>query len=37
VRQIESRLLDTLGKLPWVQSLRERVSTPLNRRSDPLF
>ena len=37
VRQIESRLLDTLGKLPWVQSLRERLSTLLSRRSDPLF
>jgi hypothetical protein len=37
VRQIESRLLDTLGKSLWVKSLRERVSTLLNRRSDPLF
>jgi RNA polymerase sigma factor (sigma-70 family) len=37
IRQIESRLLDTLGKLPWMQSLRERLSTLLSRRSDPLF
>ncbi len=37
VRQIESRLLDTMGKLPWLQSLRERLSTLLSRRSEPLF